>query len=84
MRGENDYRIYSSQHINELKFIKYAKSVGFELSKIKLAIPHIQSPQPNCPLLQQAVKEQLSAIDAKIDELQEAKTTLQKWITPHD
>jgi MerR family copper efflux transcriptional regulator len=83
LRTSNGYRRYNEQHLRELKFIKYAKSVGFSLNKIKLAIPHLSNPKPDCPVLQQAVTEQLQQIDDKIEELKQAKITLSKWITPN-
>lgn len=83
LRNSNGYRSYSEKHVRELKFIKYAKSVGFALNKIKLAIPHLNNPKPDCPLLYQAVTEQLAQIDSKIQELELAKLTLSKWISPH-
>lgn len=79
-RKANGYREYSPQHVIELKFIHYAKSVGFPLTKIKEAIPHLKSPKPECPKLQHAIEEQIAHIDKKIDELNEAKRTLRKWI----
>lgn len=79
-RKANGYREYSPQHLIELKFIHYAKSVGFPLNKIKVAIPHLQSPNPQCPKLNHAIEEQIEHIDNKIEELNEAKRTLRKWI----
>ena len=81
-RSANGYRRYSPVNVKQLKFIRYAQSVGFPLSKIKLAIPHLENPKPDCPLLQQAVREQLAAIDEKMEELLKAKETLSKWIMP--
>jgi len=34
-RKENNYRIYNSQNIEELKVIRYARSLGFSLSQIR-------------------------------------------------
>lgn len=84
LRNSNGYRFYSEQHVREIKFIKYAKSVGFELNQIKLAIPQLNNPTPDCPLLFKAVTEQLAQIEHTIQELEHAKLTLSKWISPHD
>lgn len=81
-RNNSGYRIYTERHIQQIKFIRYAQSVGFTLSKIKTAIPHIENSTPNCPILQNAIREHLDAIDAKIAELKQAKQTLAKWIMP--
>jgi DNA-binding transcriptional MerR regulator len=80
-RTSNGYRIYGSEHLQQLKFIKFAQSAGFPLSKIKEAIPFLDNPQPNCPRLKAAITEQLDAINAKIEELNNAKSTLLKWMS---
>ncbi len=82
-RSANGYRQYGQQHIKEIKFIRFAQSVGFPLSKIKLAIPHLDNPKPDCPILRRTIEEQLQSIEQKIDELNRAKSTLLKWIAPH-
>jgi MerR family mercuric resistance operon transcriptional regulator len=79
-RTSNGYRIYGAEHERQLKFIKFAQSAGFPLSKIKEAIPFLDSPQPNCPRLKAAIDEQLHAIEAKMEELKTAKSTLLKWM----
>ena len=80
-RGSNGYRLYSASHVRQLKFIKFGQSVGFTLNKIKLAIPHLDNPKPDCPELQRAITEQLTQIDEKIVELENAKETLKKWLS---
>jgi DNA-binding transcriptional MerR regulator len=79
-RAANGYRHYSEQHIKELKFIKFAQSVGFPLSKIKLAIPHLDNPNPSCPILLATIREQVNHIEQKMTELHAAKQTLLKWL----
>jgi MerR family copper efflux transcriptional regulator len=80
-RAANGYRQYGTQHIRELKFIKFAQSAGFELAKIKEAIPFLENPNPSCPRLKQALNEQLTAINNKIAELENAKLTITKWMS---
>ncbi|WP_395344664.1 MerR family transcriptional regulator [Ningiella sp. W23] len=80
-RGKNGYRHYQKTHLKQLKFIKFAQSAGFPLSKIKEAIPFLDKPEPKCPRLKAALNEQLNAIDEKIIALNEAKQTLIKWMT---
>lgn len=79
-RHENGYRIYVKAHIKELKFIKMAQSVGFQLSTIKEATPKLANPDPSCPVLANALNTQVKAIDSKIAELNQAKMTLISWM----
>jgi MerR family copper efflux transcriptional regulator len=79
-RSANGYRIYQDWHIRELKFIKLGQSVGFTLNTIKEAIPKLKNPDPNCPILEKVLSDQVNAIDEKIAELQQAKSTLNVWL----
>jgi MerR family copper efflux transcriptional regulator len=80
LRAANGYRLYSENHLKEIKFIKFAQSVGFPLSKIKQAIPYLNKGDPNCPILQASIAEQLEHIDNKMAELAAAKESLLKWL----
>ncbi|MBT0587833.1 hypothetical protein [Alteromonas oceanisediminis] len=41
----------------------------------------LTNPQPDCPLLNNALTEQLSRINARIEELEEAKSTITRWLS---
>jgi len=79
-RGSNGYREYPDSCLEELKFIKMDQSVGFTLSEIKPAIPFLANPDPGCPLLTNAMTNQIQRIDQKIEELETAKSTLLRWL----
>lgn len=79
-RGPNGYREYPDSCLEELKFIKMAQSVGFTLNEIKPAIPFLADPNPGCPLLTNAMTNQIQRIDQKIAELETAKSTLHRWL----
>jgi DNA-binding transcriptional MerR regulator len=79
-RNANGYRDYPAACLEELKFIKMAQSVGFTINEIKPAIPLIANPDANCPLLSGAISNQILRIEEKIAELQQSKSTLQRWL----
>ncbi len=79
-RQANGYRHYPPTVLEELRFIKLAQTAGFTLNEIKPAIPHLQQPVQHCPQLVAAIKAQLQRVDGKIDELQQAKGRLQRWL----
>ncbi|NCP65712.1 MAG: MerR family transcriptional regulator [Paraglaciecola sp.] len=79
-RNANGYRDYPAACLEELKFIKMAQSVGFTINEIKPAIPFIAKPETNCPLLSDAINNQIQRIEEKIAELQQSKSTLQRWL----
>ena len=78
-RLANGYRDYHQDMVNQLKFIKMAQAVGFTLKQIKPALPYVSNPKPNCPFLQQALNNQLTIIDDKIESLEIAKSKLIDW-----
>ena len=80
-RLANGYRVYTEKTIQEIKFIRLAQSVGFTLKQIKPAIPFVTNPKPNCPILGQALKDQIDLVDSKIEELLQAKSRLQRWLS---
>lgn len=82
-RKPNGYRQYTHEHVNELKFIKLAQSVGFTLNEIKPAIPFVNDPQPGCPKLRKAIETKLLEIDQRIEELSAAKERLNSWVNLH-
>lgn len=79
-RKANGYRHYQATVLDELRFIKLAQTAGFTLNEIKPAIPHLQQPVQQCPQLLAALRAQLSRVDDKINELQNAKILLQRWL----
>ncbi|MCC2607243.1 MerR family transcriptional regulator [Planctobacterium marinum] len=82
-RGANGYRRYSKENLNELKFIKLAQSVGFTLNEIKPAIAFVNNPQPGCPRLRQAIEDKLTEIELRIEELNQSKAKLRRWMEYH-
>lgn len=80
IRQQNGYRNFDQHVLEELRFIQLAQTVGFTLNEIKLAIPSLKNPQPQCPLLRQAIATQLARVDDKIAELTAAKMKLTRWL----
>jgi MerR family copper efflux transcriptional regulator len=44
----NGYREYDERTLAEIKFISAAREVGFTLTEIKAAIPHLKEPPDRC------------------------------------
>lgn len=79
-RGANGYRVYPASVLEELRFIRLGQSVGFTLNEIKPAIPFIQNPKPDCPLLKNAITSQITRIEDKMAELEQSRETLLRWL----
>ena len=78
-RDTNGYRNYPNSVLEELRFIKLGQSVGFTLNEIKPAIPFLANPKPGCPLLSEAIDNQIERVNSKISELKQSKITLERW-----
>jgi MerR family transcriptional regulator, copper efflux regulator len=73
-RGENNYRQYTDEAIEELNFIKRAKMLGFTLKEIKKIIA-----EWDFTSLEQAsnfIQLKLEQIEEQIEQLQQFKTHL--------
>ncbi|WP_167856060.1 MerR family transcriptional regulator [Natronospirillum operosum] len=80
-RQDNGYRAYTPQVLEELKFIRLAKSVGFTLKEIRPAIPFLRDPDPQCPTLIAHLHQQVARIDENIETLQQSRATLLRWLS---
>ena len=73
-RGENNYRQYTDEAIEELNFIKRGKALGFTLKEIKKIIAEwdFTSPEQAANFIQL----KLEQIEEQIGQLQQFKTCL--------
>lgn len=72
-------RRYSQEDLRRLKFIKKAQGAGFTLQEIRELIS-LDASQDR-PRVRQLARARIDALDAKIDELQQAKTALNQLVT---
>ena len=81
-RGANGYRIYNSDAIRMLLFVKRAQSLGITLKEIKPLLNLASQGQKPCSHVKQLARNHLQEIDDKIRELQnlrnELRTLLQR------
>lgn len=79
-RDGNDYRIYSTEDIEKIKFIIISKSLGFSLKEIKILLLNAYA-DINCSDLKETkniISRKISEINYKISELEETKNLLQR------
>jgi len=65
-RLHNGYRHYDELTLAELKFIAVARDVGFTLTEIKTAIPHLKVPPEKCQELVEKLHERQKAVREQI------------------
>ncbi len=77
-RTESGYRLYNSEQLNQLRFIKRARNLGFSLSDIQSLLELWQNPERESRLVKELAQSHLEEISNKISELQQMQQVLTK------
>ncbi len=82
-RTASGYRIYGSEVLDRLAFIKRAQTLGFTLDEIKQIIAEKQSGQSPCAEVREIVRQRLQELDERMREMRryrkELGTALEAW-----
>ncbi|HEY3987452.1 Zn(2+)-responsive transcriptional regulator [Cedecea sp.] len=79
IRTEGGFRLYSDSDLQRLKFIRYAKQLGFTLEAIReLLSIRIDPEHHTCQESKGIVESRLSEVESKIKELQNMRRSLQR------
>jgi DNA-binding transcriptional MerR regulator len=82
-RSEGGYRLYDSQALKTLEFIKRAQSLGFTLEEIKRIIAESRAGQRPCAEVRETVRRRLTEIDEHMSQIRRYRnalaTTLKQW-----
>lgn len=76
LRQDNGYRLYTEIDIARLQFIRTAKKLGFTLAEIRLFLPEVQGSQFYKGDLESKLKQKITQIDKKINDLQELRLNI--------
>lgn len=72
------YRLYNSQQLQQLAFIRKARDLGFSSHRIKELLLLWQNPARPSREVKQLANQHLAEISAKIDQLQQMQLLLQQ------
>ena len=75
-RTDTGYRLYNSEQVNQLRFIRQARNLGFSLSDIHSLLELWQHPERESRAVKQLATQHLDEIAAKITELQHMQQVL--------
>lgn len=79
VRTEGGFRLYTEKDLRRLKFIRHARQLGFTLESIRdLLSIRIDPEHHTCQESKSIVQERLSEVEARIEELQVIRSSLQK------
>lgn len=74
-RNQGNYRLYSEESLNKLKFIRAAQAIGFTLDDVK-ALLGDGGDCPCCGDVQQLIQERLADIDRRLKDLRHVQRVL--------
>lgn len=82
-RTEGGYRLYDSDVLKTLEFIKRAQTLGFTLEEIKRIIAESRAGQRPCAEVRETVRRRLAELDEQLAQIQRYRdalaTTLEQW-----
>ncbi len=79
-RTVSNYRVYSSENLRRVKFIKQGQELGFSLNEIKKLLALRATPRARCADVRTYAAHKIEDIDGKIRSLARMRKTLKKLI----
>jgi MerR family mercuric resistance operon transcriptional regulator len=79
-RTVSNYRVYSSENLRRVKFIKQAQGLGFSLNEIKKLLALRATPRARCADVRRYATHKIEDIDARIRSLARMRKTLEKLL----
>ena len=77
-RTDSGYRLYNSQQLQQLSFIKQARTLGFSIAQISSLLGLWRDPQRSSREVKQLAEVHLDEIKQKVAELQQMQKVLQQ------
>ena len=75
-RQTNGYRAYTAMHVEAMRFVRGAQSLGFSLTEIRAILPQFARGQFGRAHIEQQLNAKMAEIDAHITQLQTLKKEL--------
>ena len=75
-RSEGNYRLYSSEHLERLTFIRNCRTLDMTLDEIRSLLNLRDSPQDQCESVNALIDEHIHHVKARIDSLLALQTQL--------
>lgn len=77
-RTDAGYRLYNSQQLQQLSFIKQARTLGFSIAQISSLLDLWRNPKRSSKEVKQLAEQHLDEIKQKVAELQQMQKVLQQ------
>jgi Hg(II)-responsive transcriptional regulator len=79
-RTVSNYRVYSSEDLRRVKFVKQAQGLGFSLNEIKKLLALRATPRAKCTDVRKYATYKIEDINARIRSLLRMRKTLEKLL----
>jgi len=79
-RTASDYRVYSTNDLHSLRFIKRARQLGFSIAEIKTLVGLWRNQRRSSAEVKRLALKHVSELDEKIAALQSMRTTLTQLV----
>ncbi|TNF37288.1 MAG: Cu(I)-responsive transcriptional regulator [Deltaproteobacteria bacterium] len=80
-RLDNGYRVYRRQALEELRFIRRARGLGFPLEEVEALLALWRDKHRASAEVKALAQRQIAAIDAKLEELRSMRDVLRDLVT---
>ncbi|AIE72659.1 MULTISPECIES: heavy metal-responsive transcriptional regulator [unclassified Synechocystis] len=78
-RGDNRYRYYDNNTIQQVGFIKKAQSLGFSLEEIRQILEVTDHGEPPCDLVKTLLAHKIKELNLKIKDMMTFKSELERY-----
>ncbi|WP_259734966.1 Cd(II)/Pb(II)-responsive transcriptional regulator [Synechococcus sp. CS-602] len=75
-RTDGNYRLYSPQHVEQLRFIRFCRSLDMSLEEVRVLIGARDAPAGSCRTVNALLDEKMAEVDARVDELRQLQHQL--------
>lgn len=75
-RSDGNYRLYSDDHIEQLRFIRHCRSLDIALDEIRSLLQHRDEPEEDCTDVNNLLDQHIRAVEVRMKELRQLKAHL--------
>jgi DNA-binding transcriptional MerR regulator len=79
-RSGSNYRLYSAESVERLRFIRAAKEAGFTVENVRLLLAMKDETSPPCGEVESLVAQRLAAVKDQINQLRRTERILDEWL----
>jgi Cd(II)/Pb(II)-responsive transcriptional regulator len=77
-RTDSNYRLYSPRHVEQLRFIRYCRSLDMSLEEVRVLIGALDTPSRSCLTVNALLDEKIAEVNARVDELHRLQDQLRQ------